>query len=223
MQKLCLLKFHLFFIFELMLKEKIALILSRELPGLKAHSKLLPPGRVLEATPDNHKRVKSSSVLLLLFEKDNILKVLLIKRPQHMKHHPGQIALPGGRIEINESAVETALRETYEEIGIGSDKIEILGELSEFYIEVSHFKIRPLVGWLKSFPVLKINPGEVEKIIYFPIEYFKPPYDKLKLETLTGKLDVPCVQFEKEIIWGATAMILSEFYDVFQAAKEITP
>lgn len=135
-----------------------------------------------------------------------------------MKHHAGQIALPGGRVELNESAVETALRETYEEIGIEADHIEILGTLSDFYVEVSRFQIRPVVGWLPSKPVLQLNPDEVEKIIFFPIEKFAPPYDQQQLDTLTGRLEVPCIRYNNEIIWGATAMILSEFYDVLNNA-----
>lgn len=200
-------------------KENIRKALQGELPGQRSHTKLLPPNRVLKAASDD--RVKNSSVLLLLFEEDNELKVLLIKRPVHMKHHAGQIALPGGRIETNETAIETALRETYEEIGIRADKIEILGRLSGFYVEVSRFQIWPVVGWLGSKPVLRINPDEVEKIMFFPIGKFKPPYDEIKIDTLTGTLDVPCVKFAKEIIWGATAMILSEFYDVLQKADEL--
>ena len=133
-----------------------------------------------------------------------------------MKHHAGQIALPGGRIENNETAEETALRETFEEIGIETSSIEILGRLSEFYVEVSQFQIHPVVGWLHSKPVLKINPDEVEKVLFFPVLKFAPPYDFITLETIKGTLDVPCIQYSEEIIWGATAMILSEFYEVLQ-------
>lgn len=204
-------------------KENIISALRNRLPGSVSHKKMLPPNRVLQPTPKDQSRVKKSSVLLLLFEEDGLLKVLLIKRPRHMKHHPGQIALPGGRIERNESAIETALRETYEEIGIDQQYIEILGELSEFYVEVSRFQIKPIVGWLKSIPTLRINPDEVEKIILFPVENFKPPYNKIKLDTLTGKLDVPCVEFDHEIIWGATAMILSEFYDLVFEMENKSP
>lgn len=195
-------------------KEKIAHLLGGNLPGPAAHYKLLPRGRVLKAAPENKSRVKNSSVLLLLYNDNNILKILLIKRPAHMKYHAGQIALPGGRIEAGESASETALRETFEEIGIESKKIEILGCLSEFYVEVSRFLIHPVVGWLNEKPELKINPDEVERVFCFPILDFKPPYDSIELETITGRLGVPCVKYEQEIIWGATAMILSEFYDV---------
>lgn len=201
-------------------KENIVKALQSELPGQKSHTKLLPPNRILKAAAEDKDRVKNSSVLLLLFEEDGELKILLIKRPAHMKHHAGQIALPGGRIEAGETDIETALRETYEEIGIIKDKIEILGKLSGFYVEVSRFQIWPIVGWLNSKPVLRINPDEVEKVMSFPIAKFTPPYEEIQMETLTGKLEVPCVKFAKEIIWGATAMILSELYDVLHQVGE---
>lgn len=201
-------------------KENIVKALQSELPGQKSHTKLLPPNRILKAAAEDKDRVKNSSVLLLLFEEDGELKILLIKRPAHMKHHAGQIALPGGRIEAGETDIETALRETYEEIGITKDKIEILGKLSGFYVEVSRFQIWPIVGWLNSKPVLRINPDEVEKVMSFPIAKFTPPYEEIQMETLTGKLEVPCVKFAKEIIWGATAMILSELYDVLHQVGE---
>lgn len=201
-------------------KENIVKALQSELPGQKSHTKLLPPNRILKAAAEDKDRVKNSSVLLLLFEEDGELKILLIKRPAHMKHHAGQIALPGGRIEAGETDIETALRETYEEIGITEDKIEILGKLSGFYVEVSRFQIWPIVGWLNSKPVLRINPDEVEKVMSFPIAKFTPPYEEIQMETLTGKLEVPCVKFAKEIIWGATAMILSELYDVLHQVGE---
>ena len=87
-------------------------------------------------------------------------------------------------------------------------------------MEVSCFQIKPIVGWLHETPTCRLCNEEVEKIIHFPIELFKPPYQQLQLETLTGKLDVPCIIYKDEIIWGATAMILSEFYDVLQNIAE---
>ncbi len=152
--------------------------------------------------------------MLLLFEENRVLKTLLIKRSGRMKHHSGEIALPGGRIENNETIIDAALRETYEETGISPEKINVLGELSNFYIEVSKFLIHPIVGWLNSKTELKTNPDEVEKVISFPVEKIKPPYTYIEIATQTGQLTVPCIYFEDEIIWGATAMILSEFYDL---------
>lgn len=191
-------------------------LLQANLPGSASHKKMLPPGRVLKAAPSNKAPIKHSSVLLLLLQEENELKAYLIKRPSYMKHHAGQIALPGGRMEHGETAIETALRETFEEIGITAEKIQILGKLTNFYVEVSNFQVQPIVGWLEKEPTFKLCEQEVEKIICFPIQKLKPPYDEVELETLTGKLMVPCIKYEGEVIWGATAMILSEFYDIVQ-------
>lgn len=194
--------------------ENIRVALSKNLPGPESHLKMLPKNRVLAVPPSDRHRVKFSSVLLLIFEEKNELTACLIKRPKHMKHHAGQIALPGGRIEPGESALQTALRETEEEIGIQPDCIEILGSLSDFYIEVSQFQVHPFVGWLQEKPYFTLNPNEVDKVVLFPFAQYKKNIDAVKLETMKGKITVPCVQFENEIIWGATAMILSEFTDL---------
>lgn len=200
-------------------KIKIKSALKGTLPGMESHYKMLPPERELKAAPKDKHKVKSSSVLLLLFREDNKLMVCLIKRPSHMKHHAGQIALPGGKIEDGESISETALRETFEEIGVNTDSIEILGQLSDFYVEVSRFQIFPVVGWINKKVEFVLNPNEVEKLIFFPIDKFSEPFHQIELETLTGKLNVPCIKYNGEIIWGATAMILSEFSDLISTSN----
>jgi hypothetical protein len=108
------------------------------------------------------------------------------------------------------------MRETQEEIGITSDQIEILGSLSEIYVQVSGFQIHPFVGWINEKPAFNINKNEVEKTISFPLRLLKNIIEETEIETFTGILKVPCIKFENEIIWGATAMILSEFYDTLQ-------
>lgn len=193
--------------------ENIRKALSQALPGAAAHRKMLPIDRTL-TVPKNEKGIKHSSVLLLLFEENEELMVCLIKRPRHMKYHPGQIALPGGRIEKGETALETAFRETFEEIGIPKEEIEIVGSLSELYVEVSKFRIHPFVGWLKKRPNVINNPNEVDKTIFFPLKYFTHLPDETEITTVKGKIKVPCIKFEGEIIWGATSMILAEFADL---------
>ena len=188
----------------------------QNLPGSASHRKMLPLNRVLTAAIEEQTQIKHSSVLLLLFIENQELNACLIKRPSHMKHHAGQIALPGGRIEKGETALDTALRETWEEIGISRDKIEVLGSLSEIYVQVSRFQIHPFVGWLNKKPGFVINKYEVEKMIYFPLKNMNNSFAEVELETITGTLKVPCFKFEDEIIWGATAMILSEFFDVLE-------
>lgn len=202
-------------------QNEIKKALQITLPGEASHKKMLPPSRKLVATPDRRKRLKHSSVLLALYVENNDLFGCLIKRPKHMKHHAGQIALPGGQIEKGESAVETALRETYEEIGVEPEKLEVMGTLSELYVEVSQFLIHPIVGWLNKKPVFSINKSEVEKIVLFPLLKYRNKFDTVEMPTNIGTLEVPCIKFEGEIIWGATAMILSEFYDIMESLSFI--
>lgn len=188
--------------------------LAQNLPGASSHQKMLPLDRTLEVCDSEQSKVKNSSVLLLIFIENNELNTLLIKRPKHMKHHAGQIALPGGRIEKGETPIETAMRETFEEIGVSSEQFEILGSLSKLYVQVSRFQIYPFVGWLDKKPKMILNKDEVEKTIYFPLKNIKDNFCEVEIKTVTGPLKVPCFKFEDEIIWGATSMILSEFADI---------
>ncbi len=196
-------------------------MLEQTLPGEISHLKMLPANRRLNVGDEDIPGMKHSSVLLLLSEIDNELTVLLIKRPSSMKDHAGQIAMPGGKMENNESAAETALRETWEETGISPEKIEILGRLSDLYVQVSKFMIHPVVGWTENFDGLHINHHEVEKVVFFPIKLITDKIEETEIQTLTGILKVPCVKFDGEIIWGATSMILTEFVDSLRGYRVI--
>jgi 8-oxo-dGTP pyrophosphatase MutT (NUDIX family) len=203
------------------LPSEIKKMLEQTLPGEISHLKMLPANRQLNAGNEDIPEMKHSSVLLLLSEIDNELTVLLIKRPSSMKFHAGQIALPGGKMENNESAVETALRETWEETGISPEKIEILGRLSDLYVQVSQFMIHPVVGWTDNFDNLNINRYEVEKVVLFPVKLLSKNIEETEIQTVTGALKVPCVKFDNEIIWGATSMILTEFVDSLRGYRVI--
>ncbi len=201
----------------------ISKILKRDLPGVRSHMKLIPPGRELTVKEEHQNLIKYSSVLFLLFPIDGKIYTCLTKRNAKMKSHPGQISFPGGKIEAGETAIETALRESEEEVGIIPSEVEILGRLSELYVPVSKFSIAPFVGWIDHKPNFILNEEEAEKIILFPIEDFakNPKLDEIELETVTGPLEVPYYAFENEIIWGATAMILTEFVDLFEENRFI--
>jgi len=194
--------------------------LQGELPGIKAHSKLLPPGRRLKTNDDELLLVKMSSVLLLLFPEGEQLYICLTKRPQTMKHHPGQISFPGGKVEKDDLSAEmTALREAREEVGIDHDKIEILGKLSDLYVEVSQFSIQPFLAWADQKPDFLVDFGEVEKLILFPVSDFvaNEIISEIELETVTGSLQVKYYPYDGEFIWGATAMILSELIEILKS------
>lgn len=138
-----------------------------------------------------------------------------------MKNHPGQISFPGGKIEEGESPELTAMREAQEEVGISPLDVELLGMLSELYIPVSGFIIFPYVGWLDYKPDFVLNEDEAEQIILFPIEDFlqKDQICYTEMDTVRGRLKVPYYPHEGQIIWGATAMILTEFLDILKEAS----
>ena len=201
--------------------EYIKSALAGSLLGMASHQKMMPPNRRLKVANRDKRTLKPSSVMLLLFEEKGELFICLIKRPLTMTHHAGQIAFPGGRIDPGETVLETALRETWEEIGIPPEEIEVLGSLTELFIDVSGYLIQPFVGWLKEKPCFKLNKSEVEKLILFPLLRFRNSFEETVLVTITGRLSVPCIKYDGDLIWGATAMILSEFYDALEEGSTL--
>ncbi|HAX94483.1 MAG TPA: hypothetical protein DCY25_11175 [Bacteroidales bacterium] len=192
-------------------------LLNNALPGENSHRKMLPPERDLQIPNSNQVKILESGVLLMVIPSDNELYTCLIKRPGHMKIHAGQIGFPGGRQEPQDlSAQETAIRETYEEIGIDPGSIQVIGPLSPLYISVSNYRIHPFVAWTAPRPSFTLNPDEVEKLMFFPLlGHLKEQNREFRtLDTFSGKLSVPGIAFEDEFIWGATAMILCEFLDI---------
>lgn len=193
--------------------------LRGDLSGLEAHQKMLPPGRRMKNNENELALTKLSSVLLLLYPEGEQIYICLIKRPTHMRHHPGQIGFPGGKVEKDDfSAEKAALREAQEEVGIDPSNIEILGRLSELYVEVSQFSIQPFVAWADHKPDFLVNTDEVEKLILFPLNDFvaNETIMETELDTFSGRMRVKYYPYNSEIIWGATAMILSELIEILK-------
>jgi len=204
--------------------------LSGILPGPEAHYKMLPPGRRLTTLDSEKPSIKLSSVLVLLFPENGHLYICLTRRPSTMKHHPGQISFPGGKVEKEDISAEiTALREAKEEVGIDPSSVEILGKLSDLYVEVSQFSIQPYLAWSDQRPDFKTNLEEVEELILLPVdEYIRNEIiDETEVETISGRLKIKFYPFDNNVIWGATAMILSELIEIlkrtntFQSFDEI--
>lgn len=200
------------------LKEALAGIL----PGEEAHRKLLPPGRRLKTFDHEKAIVRQSSVLILLFQENGHLYICLTRRPSTMKHHPGQISFPGGKVEKEDLSAEiTALREAREEVGIDPESVEILGKLSDLYVEVSQFSIQPFLGWTNERPFFVLNTDEVEELILLPVDELvrNEVIAETELETVTGWLKIKFYPFDGKVIWGATAMILSELIEILKREK----
>jgi len=193
--------------------------LKKELPGQRAHRLMLPNGRELNPTDDNI-NVLRSSVLMLLFPHNGKINTCLIRRPSTMRYHGGQIAFPGGKFEpSDQSLIQTALRESFEEIGTKSSQIEIIGALTPLYVQVSNFTIHPFIGWCKTMPVFKIDNHEVEEIFIIPVENFTNHGSTQFREVTTshGTFEAPGFYIDQLFVWGATAMIISEFNDIIKS------
>ena len=190
--------------------------LLKPLPGLVYQAKMAPAKRLNNYNP-NPELARKGGVLLMLYYFENDIYMALIKRAKDGGAHSGQIAFPGGKHERKDkSLIETALRETEEETGIKINKLEILGTLTNLYIPVSNYNVYPTVGFCASKPDFNINKAEVEKMILLPLnEFFKPENFKTGIISVgEQKIETPFYEIKSQIIWGATAMIISEFLEV---------
>ena len=187
--------------------------LKSELPGEKAHDIMRTVPKLPKAAEYLTKTPILSAVLILLFPKLDSFNFILTLRSKNVETHKGQISLPGGAQEENESLAETALREVNEEIGVLPETVEIIGNLSTIYVPYSGFKIYPYVGWTKSTPNLKASAEEVEKIIVASItELINNDNQRKETTVLRGiPVTMPYFNLNNEKVWGATSMILSEF------------
>jgi 8-oxo-dGTP pyrophosphatase MutT (NUDIX family) len=186
------------------------------LPGKQAHTELAPYRNEIELDFKN-KNPKIASTLLLIYPKDGETFFCLIERQEYEGTHSNQISFPGGKNESGESMKETALRETMEEIGVDPISINIIGELSQVFVPPSNFLIHPFVGYCDFTPDFKANEREVKRIIEVNIdELFKK--DVIKIKKMSFKkssgnvnFEVPYLDLNNKIVWGATSVILNEF------------
>ncbi len=140
----------------------------------------------------------------------------LTERTQTVEFHKGQVSLPGGAQEKEESLETTALRETFEEIGIHPDDVEIVGSLSPLFTPVTGFMIHPFIGFAIRKPETVIQEIEVASVHTVSIsELLDSRMEKQEKRTIRDiAVDVPFFDFSTIQVWGATAMILSEFKSV---------
>ena len=160
-----------------------------------------------------------SSVLIPLYpDQKGDIHVLLTLRTGHIRH-AGQISFPGGRSEVNEEPVDTALRETHEEIGINPQTIRIACSITSIYLYRSNSQITPFVGFLNQKPELIINPNEVKEAFSVPLSHLMDDSNLVRetWELDKRKVDVPFWNIHPTTpLWGATAMIMSELIALYR-------
>ena len=192
--------------------EMIRQALARPLPGAAAQVRLSPAFRVeqLQQPPVD---TRNAGVLIVLYPHAGELYFPLTRRTDDLAAHKGQISLPGGSQEEGESLRDTALRETAEEIGVYMDASNVLGHLSTLYVQPSRFLITPYVAALTARPDFRVTAREVAELIEVPLAMLlDPQVVRRELWTLREiEAEVPFFQIGAHKVWGATAMVLSEF------------
>lgn len=193
--------------------------LQQPLPGLEAHRQLVPPERRPDLGKAFPEKRKVAAVLALLYPKEQRVHTCLIRRPSYPGVHGGQIAFPGGRVEVEDrNLLHTALREAEEEVGIAQHLPQQAVELTRLYIPPSGFEVVPFLAHTAQTPHYILQASEVDEIIELPLtDLLKPEiFSELKVQTSRGTLEVPAYRWKDEIIWGATAMILSEMAELLR-------
>ena len=175
------------------------------------HRNLMPPE---DATP------RLAGVLILLYPFDDSLYMVLTRRTEDLATHRGQISLPGGGLKAGETPEDAALREAREELGIVTDQMTVMGELTPLYIPPSNYLIHPVVAYLSARPTFAPDSGEVAELLEVPLSVLfaadtraEETWEIRGMPTL-----VPFYRLAGHKVWGATAMVLAEFTALLEAA-----
>lgn len=193
---------------------QLRLDLTRPLPGRAAQYLMAPrprPGAEFYDSPRPDSR--RGGVLALFYPFDDTVYLPLILRPTYPGVHSGQVGFPGGGAEeMDDDLAATALRETYEEIGVHPSQIILLGQLTPLYVFASNYIVQPTVAWTDYRPEFKHDPFEVAQLLEVSLlSLLDPATRRTETRTLRGQpIEVPYFAVAGQTVWGATAMMLSE-------------
>jgi 8-oxo-dGTP pyrophosphatase MutT (NUDIX family) len=198
--------------------------LSAPLPGPEAQLRFAP--RPIRKGWEPHLEPEGSrqaAALVLIYPGPEGLTVPLTVRRDDLPHHPGQISLPGGRVDAGERPEDAALREAFEEIGVPPGDLRLVGPLSPLWVVVSNHVVRPYVAVADRRPVFQLAPREVAELVEAPVHAIQDAgrlgWTRRAREGVV--VSYPFFELAGHEVWGATAMILGEFAALF--APEFAP
>jgi 8-oxo-dGTP pyrophosphatase MutT (NUDIX family) len=202
--------------------EYVPNLADAKLPAMEAHIKMAPFERIesLKNSAIENKSPRMAAVMMLFYPKNGITHLVLIVRNSYEGVHSGQIAFPGGKFEREDKNFSiTALRETQEEVGVNPGVIDVIKSFTEVYVPPSNFIVHPFLGICKEEICFVLDPTEVSSIIELPLSVFLN--DEILIETKMStsyakEVIVPAFDIEGHVVWGATAMMLSELKDVLK-------
>jgi 8-oxo-dGTP pyrophosphatase MutT (NUDIX family) len=191
-----------------------------DVDGVAAQQKMTPRPRGVRPA-ELAGRPRQGGVLVILYEKNGATHLVLTRRRDDLNSHAGQISFPGGRREDGETMQMTALRETHEEVGVTPAALSVLGMLTPLYIPPTDYEVHPFVAWHDGLPFFVPQLGEVAEIIEVPLELLLDPANHFEepWEIRGFVVQVPYYLVGGHKVWGATAMMLSEFLERVSAAE----
>lgn len=205
------------------LLEVIPKIKKLPLPGTSSQFKLSPPFRtaLIEKYKEAMKDAKKAAVVAIIFPKgiQKELHIALILRKAYKGVHSAQIGFPGGKLELGESLKQAAIREVEEEIGISASQYDIVKQMTEVYIPPSNFYVQSFLGISDQELKFIKQDEEVEEVVEVALSELLDDVnvkDSLVQTSLKRDLNVPSFILEGHIVWGATAMMLSEIKDLLK-------
>ncbi|WKB81635.1 CoA pyrophosphatase [Cellulophaga lytica] len=203
--------------------KRISKIKNLPLLGEESHNKMAPSIRIdeLKRMKKQREQARKAAVMALFYPaKDNSTNLLLMLRKTYKGVHSNQVGFPGGKVEKeDENLLYTALRETYEEVGVPISKVKVMGELSSIYIPPSNFEVQPYIGLYPNPTPFVIQESEVEHLVEVSLQDFMDD-SKISTQNLTTSyavnIDVPAFKLNGYVVWGATAMIMSELKELLK-------
>jgi 8-oxo-dGTP pyrophosphatase MutT (NUDIX family) len=191
--------------------------LAEPLPGFEAQLRMAPRPRPV--WPPDGPPLRDAAALLLLYPDAGDWWLPLTVRASTLPHHTGQVSLPGGRLDAGETVEQAAVREAFEEVGLDTSAVTVVGQLTPLPIPVSGHLLHPVVGLATARPRFALAAAEVDRLIEVSVTHLREPSAVLWQQRVRqlppgGTMDVPYFDVEGAQVWGATAMVLAELLAV---------